>query len=352
MKSAIVTQHNEFWRGHPDVAIFNKKFYVVFRESVSHQVNDNTRIRIVTSLSGDRYSPPDTIAESENGRYNCPRLSVSNDKLWIVCDFVKNNGDFINAENEKDNTSIHMFYTEDGEKWHGPIETNITGIVPDRIFKTNDNHYLIATHIFYPREQRSLAVTKGSLGQNVWRTNNLEDPNSWAERPVIAHKQFNLCEGSICRIKDKMIVCMMRENSQVGLPAFVSYSWDEGKTWFGLNETRIWGCHRPVLGELQSGNFLVTYREQTSAFRDFFAKNTFAQLLDPKTLVAPFCNSAKDKLHRGIILPLDHDKSPRSDGGYTGWLQLPNGKIYIVNYITYPHRLAYIKWYLIDETMF
>ena len=33
------------------------------------------------------------------------------------------------------------------------------------------------------------------------------------------------------------------------------------------------------------------------------------------------------------ILPVDFDRSPKSDLGYSGWVQFADGEIYIVNYI-------------------
>ena len=36
----------------------------------------------------------------------------------------------------------------------------------------------------------------------------------------------------------------------------------------------------------------------------------------------------------GIILPIDHDRSPLSDGGYTAWVTLHDETIFLVQYIT------------------
>ena len=33
------------------------------------------------------------------------------------------------------------------------------------------------------------------------------------------------------------------------------------------------------------------------------------------------------------IMPLDYDRSPVSDTGYSGWVQFDDGEIYVVNYI-------------------
>ena len=32
-------------------------------------------------------------------------------------------------------------------------------------------------------------------------------------------------------------------------------------------------------------------------------------------------------------MPLDYDRSPVSDTGYSGWVQFDDGEIYVVNYI-------------------
>jgi sialidase-1 len=32
-------------------------------------------------------------------------------------------------------------------------------------------------------------------------------------------------------------------------------------------------------------------------------------------------------------MPIDYDRSARSDLGYSGWVQFPDGEIFVVNYI-------------------
>ena len=55
---------------------------------------------------------------------------------------------------------------------------------------------------------------------------------------------------------------------------------------------------------------------------------------------------------KSIILPLDHDNSKSSDSGYTGWVQLLDGTIFVVNYITGEEERPYIKWYNFREEDF
>ena len=45
------------------------------------------------------------------------------------------------------------------------------------------------------------------------------------------------------------------------------------------------------------------------------------------------------------IMPLDYDRNPSPDLGYTGWTQFKDGKIYVVNYIKDDSDQAYICGY-------
>jgi sialidase-1 len=81
--------------------------------------------------------------------------------------------------------------------------------------------------------------------------------------------------------------------------------------------------HRPVSGFLRDGRVMVTYRYIPSAMQ-----NTFAAILPPKALLET--DRAKCKAR---IMPLDYDRNPTPDTGYTGWVQFDDGEIYVVNYI-------------------
>ena len=121
MISGTVVRNDEVWQGHPDVAFFKNKFYVVHRQSSHHRANKDTQIVLVSSDDGTSYSPPIVIADSSSKRFNCPRLSVVDDKLWICCDVITGDPeeDFISVERKVENTSIWMWHSEDGENWQG-----------------------------------------------------------------------------------------------------------------------------------------------------------------------------------------------------------------------------------------
>ena len=105
MQTGIVSRNDDFWRGHPDVAYFQGYFYVVFRESKQHRETSTTRIMLTRSKHGFNYRVPICIAET-NDRFNCPRLSVIENSLWIICDCVKQSDDFIGSENDTKSTRI------------------------------------------------------------------------------------------------------------------------------------------------------------------------------------------------------------------------------------------------------
>jgi sialidase-1 len=178
---------------------------------------------------------------------------------------------------------------------------------------------------------------------------------------VIGHdERYNLCEGSVTTLPDGELVCYLRENSGMGWPGFKAFSRDEGRTWEGVYPTPMEGCHRPVSGLLPSGRVLVTYRyrqggsagarlhNEPSTWRgidvSYWARNTFAYLETAESA------QARDlKAQGGIILPIDHDRSPRSDSGYTGWVTLHDGRIFCVNYIVDDAPMAQIRGYWFGE---
>lgn len=350
METGIVIRDDGVWQGHPDVAFFNNKLFVVYRESDQHKTASKTRIQLTWSEDTETFFGPMTIAESLD-RYNCPRLSVIQDALYVLCDRVRASDDYVGAEDTPELTCVLMWKTTDGETWEGPMDLGITGIVPDRILQFKDQ-FLIATHIkeYLQKNEESTEIEKsflpydyrGNLVQSVWISENLEE-GPWHQHSVAKKADLNLCEGSIFYAKSRLF-CVMRENSAKGRPAYYCTS-KNGIGWSSIRATRMAGCHRPVCGCLRSGQLLTTYREAShSFFRGYWAKNTFACLTHPDSFFQGFSKS--------IILPLDHDNSKRSDSGYTGWVQLPDDSIFVVNYITKDAKKPYIKWYRFDESEF
>jgi sialidase-1 len=211
----------------------------------------------------------------------------------------------------------------------------MTGIVPDRI-SYHGHKYYCGTHLAgHPYEQY---VWKADLPDMKWKLISSTTYDCDIDNGCYCELSLMSYENTLYRI--------MRENSGRGYPGVFQLSPDDGVTWSDPVQTKMFGCHRPVWGRLQSGNILVTYREQTNPHRKgLWAKNTFAYLASESSF-------KKWGFQEGIILPLDHDNSKVSDGGYTGWVQGDKGKIHVVNYITGRAPKPFIRGYIITEADF
>ena len=353
MYSGTVIRDEDQWQGHPDVALFKNKIYIVYRQSDEHMTHGPTSINLVTGsiINREGESPylsyisfPKTIAASLH-RLNCPRLTVIGDALWMICDEVQSmrEGDtkgYFAAEDDPNLTRVFLWKTIDGDHWDGPFHTNITGILPDKILPA-EGGYCIATHTGVKVKN----TPRRRLAQNLWFTKDLENGN-FVRYQIASDSRYHLCEASLFKYNNRYC-CLMRENSGKGLPAFLSISKD-CKEWEGLIRTRMFGCHRPVAGILKSGKILITYRENVHPhIHPLWARNTFAYLAQYTI------KDEKIDVSKGVILPIDHDNNKiRSDSGYTGWVQLQDESIFIVNYLTGDAPTPYIKWYLIREEDF
>ena len=80
---------------------------------------------------------------------------------------------------------------------------------------------------------------------------------------------------------------------------------------------------------------MVTYRYISGG-----AQNMFAAFLREDQL-----KETERKNQRCRIMPLDYDRNPSPDLGYTGWTQLSDGEIYVVNYIKDDADKAFIRGY-------
>ena len=94
---------------------------------------------------------------------------------------------------------------------------------------------------------------------------------------------------------------------------------------------------------------LITYRfmQGGKGWVGWWTQNFFAALTDLES-----CRAASRKEAHTRILPLDFDRSPDSDTGYSGWVQFPDGEIYVVNYIVDDAPNGHIRGYALRESDF
>jgi len=131
---------------------------------------------------------------------------------------------------------------------------------------------------------------------------------------------------------------------------------DDGETWLGPFDTLMNGLHRPAVGLTnppvaqapspveREPAVMVTYRFHPGGP---FAKNFFAY----RESIASALEPDRSK-QTGVILPLDHDRNEQSDSSYSGWVHLPDGRFFAVNYIKDDAPMAQIRGYYWSEDDF
>lgn len=306
----------------PDVALTpGGKMIAVFNECTHHLDRSYTRIMLTESTDrGRTWSPKRPLtpaARKPELYYNCPRITLLRDgRLVIIFDQMA-----WGAGGEETQTAGNYlcFSSDDGATWSEPVKTPLVGIVPDKLLELDNGRWIISAH----------HAQDGALAQFLrWSD---DRGKSWSDPVVVAKDPaFQLCEVSLLPLGNGVIAAFLRENSGRGLDCKKTLSFDNGESWGPLIDFPLPGCHRPVAGMLQDGSILITYRFHQGGMGGFGnnTQNFFAALTDRNSVLA---TSRRES--RARILPIDFDRSPHADLGYSGWVQFPDGEIYIVYYI-------------------
>ncbi len=313
------------------------RLVLAYRESDEHQPRKFTRLIVRTSDdNGKTWSARHVLKATEsqvpNALYklNCPKVQPLDDgRLLYLCDAFVNDLSKGKKTRYVDAHILMWFSDDNGETWSDAAKSDVGGVMPDEVVELPDGTWLLATHLPDPRD--------GHLIQYVTRST--DKGKTWGPRMVIAdRKGYNLCEASIIRCPDGLLICYMRENSGLGRPVYKAFSADSGKTWDGPHATLMDGGHRPVAHFTSAGEVLITYRYYPG--RGIGLRNTFAYVESEKSAREPVRSR-----QRGRLRPLDYDRHPRPDSGYTGWVELAPGEFFAVNYIRDDASMAQIRGY-------
>jgi len=310
------------YHGWPDVALCpSGKLVCVFSECTHHGNRDYTRIMLVESSDrGRTWTPKRPLTEGTRGLayyYNCARITALRDgRLAILVDRCPVGGEATTAV-----LSVNLLYfsSDEGKTWGAPVETPLKGIVPDRLLELKTGRWIISAH--HPED--------GLLTQFMHYSD--DRGKTWSDRITVAkQKGLHLCEVSILPVGDRHLVAFLRENSFQGWDCKKTISNDQGQTWGEVIDFPLPACHRPVSGHLRDGRILITYRfmQGGKGWLGSWTQNLFSALTDDAAALARTRAEAWAR-----IMPIDFDRSPNSDLGYSGWVQFPDGEIYIVHYI-------------------
>lgn len=316
-----VSKDDNYYEAFPDVVLTDGgKLISVFAECTHH--GDRSFARIVKTESSDRgrtWSPKEVFVDNYDkipeAFWNCPRISKLRDgSLAIIVDLSLNKTEG-KAENH------YWLGDPEGKSWKGPFKAPCDGIVPDKLIETSTGRWITSSHI---------KDSAGHIKQSAWYSD--DRGKTWSDRVVVADKPgLKLCEGSILELPgDGTLVCFLRENSGLGLDCYKAISKDNGETWEGPFNVPMPGCHRPVAGLLDDRNVMITHRfmHGGKGWVGYWTQNFFAGFTTVES-----CRASKREEQSFRIMPLDYDRSPVSDIGYSGWVRFPDGEIYAVYYI-------------------
>lgn len=331
LEKYVVSNDKSIYEAWPDIVKTKSgKLVCVFSECKHHGDRDQARIVYKESLDkGKTWSDKTALTEksTSDNYYNCARISkLPDDTLVIIADYV--------IKNESHNAKTYLWKSiDDGKTWKGPFDTPSQGIVPDKLLVLKSGRWILSSHF--------LDISINKLVQYLWYSD--DSGITWSDRITVAKdEKYNLCEASILEVEDNVLIAFLRENSWEGYDCFKAFSYDGGETWDGVYKIPVPGCHRPVTGFLSDGRILMTYRFIQGGKQGWgrTTQNFMGCIFDKQTAL-----EKERRQQQTRIFPIDYDRNPKADLGYSGWVQFEDGTIYVVNYLLDDEPKGQIRGY-------
>lgn len=321
MKYCISKDEN-YYRAFPDL-LLDKNLICVFAE-MNEEIKEYNLCITTSSDKGKTWTERKIIKEKidNNGRWDAPRINKIENDIIITSSW------YLNDDKDKKNSYIYMFYLDENLNIKKEIKTTMTGIVPDKILVLEDKWIQITQE----RNKKLDTIIYYSYDKG----------KTWTNKKILkSDERYNLCETSTIKIDDK-IVALMRENSDQGIDALKTISYDNGNTWSEIYNMPIPACHRPVITKLKEGYYLITYRFNQGKFigRGIHGQNIMGCLITKEGMLEP----NRDKI-QSRIFPIDYDRNKNSNCGYTGVVQFEDGMIYVVSHIVDDNKVGQIRGY-------
>ena len=177
-----------------------------------------------------------------------PRISLLGDgRIGVICD----HDDYSHFHEDQPPGNWIWWSTDEGRTWDGPHRNDIIGFEPDRIMELSDGRLAVCAHVML-RQSQEFAVVM---------TTSTDGGRTWDERVVVAHDGYHqFCEGALVVLDGgRELACVMRENHSGGIPSFVTFSQDDGRTWSDPQMCPF-ALHRPYVRQLDDGRCMATGR--------------------------------------------------------------------------------------------
>ncbi len=389
-----VSQHDNIYECFPDIVRTpDGSMVVVYRESMMHAPFPFSRVVVRRSTDdGRRWSErkilletvgrdeiveksrpwlaSDAITGYEESRarikedwqigagINCPRMICLGDgTIFLVADVAK----IIDDAGSVIWKNYAWRSTDNGLTWKGPELIKVPdGLVPS-LTQLRNGDVLLGLNT--------------PAKDNPFFCRSSDGACTWSEPVFIpCNDKMHMTETNYLELDDGTIIGIARnwiterENRPTGGIKVISN--DGGKTWRGPFETWLVGLNgRPKAGLLASGEVCITYRcaipNEGFAMHVMTQENAkFEELGDrierrpmpediPARIAAETGEVRSQHLttyYAGRTLFISPERGVYGDCGYSGWVQLPSGEIYIVDYSIDDAPLARIRAYIVSRS--
>ena len=346
MQKFTISRIDEIHESFADVALAaNGHLVCTYKEQDGHGAGPYSRVIVRISVDGGYtwgqrrviHAIEDRIA----GWLNCSRiLKLKDDSILLVADWIPPG---VGEDDEGAQIWAWRSY-DNGETWVGPDKTSVRGGIVPSIRQLRNGDILIGLSVVSNNPRREHQV--------LYRSTN--NGKTWQGPTVVCkHPDFILSEGDFVELNDGVIICYMREDMREVGTGVKAISKDGGHTWEGPFRTAVVANNgRPSAGLLRSGEVAVVYRVEGWGMQGFLALYVESQkaAAHPMPLTGPYNLGYLNTHYPSRLFPIDCDRSIASDYGYSGWVQLPDGDIYAVQYIVDDAPKAQIRGYRIQRS--
>ena len=325
-----ISKDSKYYRAFTDLILINDKLFCVFSE-MNKETKENNICLTISNDRGKTWTNRKIIATKidEMGRWDCARLCKMNDGNIIMLSTW-----YLNDDKTKKNSYVYIWHFDSDFNYiDGPIKTTINGIVPDKITELDDR-WIISTH------------ENNLVRRETYIYTSFDKGITWNKNVLAKSEIYDLCETSIIKIDENILVALMRENSHQGIDCLKVISYDKGETWSDIYKMPIPACHRPIITKLRSDKYLITYRFDHA---NFIGKGMHGHIFMG-------CLCTKDDLlekNRDNIVtrifPIDYDRNINSNCGYSGCVQFDDEMIYVTSHIVDDNTVAQIRGYSFYE---
>ena len=391
MLKMTISRDDHIYECFPDIAMTPDGTLVcIYRESMAHAPFPFSRIAVRRSLDGGRTWLPKQIIDEcvhkeqlvnknrswmsddkirgyeetmariteswKNGAsINCPRLlCLSDGQLLMVADYA-----VFKSGKENDYRWVNLIYRsfDSGRTWVGPEDPGIPNALVPSLNELRDGRLMLGL------ARQDIKGASARERQLVFFSD--DKGKSWSDPAEIpAEAAQNFTEGSFVELDDGTILGILRDDN-LGR-AYKTLSYDGGQTWKGPFPTQLIGLEgRPKAGLLRSGEICITYRmgvpNEMLALHLMTQEAAKHEGASPRVKRKPMPEDSIDvndpsqpsymtSYYPGITYVIDIDRSVHRDSGYSGWIQLDSGDIYVVDYINDDAPLAHIRGYIVTRS--